>query len=113
MKFIRQQNMMDCGPSCIAMVASHYGKILSLEFQLATMIREIYSNLVNDFNAAVIENSFQCKQTLNRKIIDDNIIKIHSSPQYEFILKYFIITLQNISYDDIKNTRCQLEYKYA
>ncbi|TSJ45640.1 peptidase domain-containing ABC transporter [Fluviicola chungangensis] len=32
MKYIRQQNIMDCGPSCIAMVTSHYGKTLSLDY---------------------------------------------------------------------------------
>ena len=31
MKFIKQQNVMDCGPTCLAMVASHYGKNIYIQ----------------------------------------------------------------------------------
>ena len=32
MKHIRQYDAMDCGPSCLAMIASHYGKKYSLQY---------------------------------------------------------------------------------
>lgn len=32
MKFIRQYDQMDCGPSCLGMVSNHYGKDISLNF---------------------------------------------------------------------------------
>lgn len=32
MKFIPQHDQMDCGPACLSMIASHYGKTISLRF---------------------------------------------------------------------------------
>lgn len=32
MKFIRQYDQMDCGPSCLGMISNHYGKDISLHF---------------------------------------------------------------------------------
>ena len=32
MKIIRQHDKMDCGPSCLGMIANHYGKDISLSY---------------------------------------------------------------------------------
>ncbi len=32
MKFVRQFDAMDCGPSCLSMIANHYGKFFPLQF---------------------------------------------------------------------------------
>ncbi len=32
MKFIPQQDQMDCGPACLAMIASEHGKNYSLKY---------------------------------------------------------------------------------
>lgn len=42
MKFTRQFDQMDCGPACIRMVASHYGKDYSLSYlrSLSHLTRE-------------------------------------------------------------------------
>ena len=36
MKIIRQRNAMDCGPSCLAMIAKHYGRREETRTQLRT-----------------------------------------------------------------------------
>ena len=36
MKIIRQRNAMDCGPSCLAMIAEHYGRREETRTQLQT-----------------------------------------------------------------------------
>ena len=42
MRFTRQFDQMDCGPACIRMVASHYGKEFPLSYlrSLAHLTRE-------------------------------------------------------------------------
>lgn len=56
--------MMDCGPSCIAMVASHYGKILSLEYlrNESQMTREGVSLLSIDYTCSKIGFETACGQ---------------------------------------------------
>lgn len=64
MKYIRQENKMDCGPSCIAMVTSHYGKTLSLEYlrRESQLTREGISLLSVEYTCRKIGFETACGQ---------------------------------------------------
>lgn len=64
MKYIRQENKMDCGPSCIAMVTSHYGKTLSLEYlrRESQLTREGISLLSIEYTCRKIGFETACGQ---------------------------------------------------
>lgn len=64
MKYIRQENKMDCGPSCIAMVTSHFGKTLSLEYlrRESQLTREGISLLSIDYTCKKIGFETACGQ---------------------------------------------------
>jgi ATP-binding cassette subfamily B protein len=48
MKFIKQQNVMDCGPTCLAMVAAHYGKKINIhELRNFTQLNKEGANLLS------------------------------------------------------------------
>lgn len=37
MEIVIQHDQMDCGPACLAMISSHYGKKISMQFLRDTM----------------------------------------------------------------------------
>ena len=101
MKYIRQENKMDCGPSCIAMVTSHFGKELSLEYlrRESQLTREGISLLSVEYTCNKIGFDTQCGQFTIDYLLQNfkTPVILHWNSDHFIVLKN-IITKKGINY---------------
>lgn len=95
MKYIRQENKMDCGPSCIAMVTSHYGKTLSLEYlrRESQLTREGISLLSVEYTCRKIGFETACGQFTIDYLLENfkSPLILHWNSNHFVVLKKIII----------------------
>jgi len=94
MRFIRQENFMDCGPSCIAMIASFYKKDLSLSYlrDESQMTREGISLLSVDQTCKKIGFDTMCGQFTIDYLVEnfDSPVILHWNSNHFVVLKRII-----------------------
>ncbi|MCX8486041.1 MAG: cysteine peptidase family C39 domain-containing protein, partial [Crocinitomicaceae bacterium] len=94
MRFIRQENFMDCGPSCMAMIASFYKKDLSLSYlrNESQMTREGISLLSVDNTCKKIGFDTMCGQFTIDYLVEnfDSPVILHWNSNHFVVLKRII-----------------------
>ena len=125
MRFIRQENFMDCGPSCMAMIASFYKKDLSLSYlrDESQMTREGISLLSVDHTCKKIGFDTMCGQFTIDYLIEnfDSPVILHWNSNHFVVLKriikkrnnQFLFVVFDPSYGKIKLNQKDFEFSWV